>query len=239
MGRSDRRPIAGDHLGALAKKVGIWLLQRLAEQAFPTAIVWAIAAWGTARVWAYPKGVPLLIFVLVLIPASFGAVAFVRMYVKRRPDFHVTADPLNSYCCEATWERNQPAAQVRLIATFANGSDYDLLLMYAYLKGTRPLMHFQGPIHVPPRRAIQADVLFFCTWPTGIVDASYNAKVAFVDAGGRRYLQRLTIRGVPRQASVSPPHVAAGASSAAPASQPQSKRADGPPQGAVDSTSVD
>jgi hypothetical protein len=169
----------------------------------PTVVLWGLSALGTVRVWAHQKSVPLWVFILVLVPASFGVVVLVSTFF-RRPDFHVTADPVNSFCSHATWE-NTPATQVRIAATFANGSKYDVVLMYAYLKGTKPLMHFDEPVHIPPRSVIQQDVLFFCTGSRRKITNPYEATFIFVDAGGRKFPQRMTIRGIPRPASVPSP----------------------------------
>src|SRR5713101_4614649 len=126
---------AEDRLTTRVGKAILWLLRKVVEQTLPailpTAIVWGVSVWGAARVWTHQKSVPLWVFILVLVPASFGAVAFVRIYLIRRPDFHVTVDPIKSFSCEAKWG-HVPAAQVRLAATFANSSKYDVLLMYAY-----------------------------------------------------------------------------------------------------------
>ena len=186
------------------KKALLWLLHKVLEPLLPVilpaAVVWGLGAWGTARVWAHQKSVPLWVFLIVLIPASLGIVGLVRSY-SRRPNFHVTSDPLNSFCSEAMWG-DVPAAQVRLFATFANGTKYDVVLLYAYLKGTKPLMHFDKPLHIPPYKAIQKDVLFFCTAPKRKISTTYEANVIFVDAGKTKLSQRMTMRGLPRPVAV-------------------------------------
>ena len=98
-----------------------------------------------------------------------------------------------------------PAAQVLLEATFANGSKYDMLLLYAYLKGTKPLMHFEHPLQIPPYKAIQERVSFFCTRPKGALTPSYEPTVIFVDAGGRKYRQRVAMMGLPGPAPAPSP----------------------------------
>lgn len=169
----------------------------------PAAIVWGISALGTTRVWAHQKSVPLWVFILILIPASLGIVCLVRTLF-RRPDFHVTADPVTSICCDAKWG-DIPAAQVQLVATFANCMKYPVLLMYAYLKGTKPLLRFDEPIHIPPYSVIKHRVLFFCTEPIQKITDTYETTVIFVDAGGSKFPQRMTIRGIPRPVPVPPP----------------------------------
>jgi len=187
----------------------LWLLRKSVEQALPvilpTVLLWGIGALGAARVWAHQKSVPLWVFIVVLVPASFGVVTLVtRVRMRRRLAFHVTADPVRSYCCDAKWG-DTPAAQVLLQATIANSSKYDLLLLYAYLKGTKPLMHFEQPVQVPPHKAIQERVMFFCTRPKGTIAPSYEPTVIFVDAGGRKHRQRVTMMGLPGPAPASAP----------------------------------
>ena len=188
------------------KKLLLWLLHKVLEPLLPvilpTSLVWAASAWGTARVWAHQKSVPLWVFLIVLIPASLGIVGLVRSYL-RRPNFHVTSDPLNSICSEAMWG-DVPAVHVRLFATFANGTKYDVVLLYAYLKGTKPLMHFDKPLHIPPYKAIQRDVLFFCTAPKRKISTIYEANVILVDAGETKLSQRMTMRGLSRPVAAPP-----------------------------------
>lgn len=169
----------------------------------PAVALWGLSVLGAARAWAHQKSVPLWVFTFVLVPASFGIVGLIRTFL-RRPDFHVTADPVASICCDAKW-RNIPAVQVQLSATFANGAKYDVLLLYAYLKGTKPLMHFDEPVHVPPRTAIQGRVLFFCTEPTRKITELYDATLILVDAGGRKFPHRVTLRGIPKPAPMPSP----------------------------------
>jgi hypothetical protein len=186
------------------KKVLLWFWHKVVEPLLPTILptvgLWVLSALGTVRVWAHQKSVPLWLFLIVLVPASLGIVGLVRSYF-RHPNFHVTSDPLNSFCSEAMWG-GAPAAQVRLFATFANGTKYDVVLLYAHLKGTKPLMHFDTPLHIPPYKAIQKDVLFFCTAPKRKISSTYEADVIFVDAGKTKFSQRMTIRGIPSPGAV-------------------------------------
>jgi len=192
------------------KKFGAWIITQLAQLLLPTVLLWLIAALGSLRVWAHSKSVPLWIVIILLIPASFGTVVFIRRCF-RPIDFHVTADPVKSIISEATWG-NEPAVQLIIEGTFANGEKRDLLLLYAYLKGSDPLMHFMQTLHIPPESAIEANVIGFCTRRKPIKNGRCDVIVIFVDAGKRKYRQRLSMRGVSSSASPSPPTASASTS---------------------------
>jgi hypothetical protein len=190
------------------------LLEKVVEtKILPSALLWIAGSWAVSRVWLH-QNIPLwvlLAFVVILVPASFGVVIAVRMWMTRLR-FNVTADPVRSVVCDANW-RSQPAIQVQLNVMFANASDYDLLLMYAYIRGATPLMHFEQPVHVEPHSAQQETVLFFCTKPKSFtITETFEATIVFVDASGRRKSQRLRMMGVP--APQSKPQNAATVSSA-------------------------
>jgi hypothetical protein len=194
------------------KKFGAWIITQLAQLLLPTVLLWLIAALGSLRVWAHSKNVPLWIVIILLIPASFGTVVFFRRYF-RPIDFQVTADPVKSIISEAAWG-NEPAVQLLIEGTFANGEKHDLLLLYAYLKGSEPLMHFMESLHIPPESAIEARVMGFCTRPEPIKNGRYDVNVVFVDAGKRKYRQRLSMRGVSATSATPSPQTASASTSA-------------------------
>ena len=77
--------------------------------------------------------------------------------------------------------------------------------MYAYPRGTKSISHFYEPIPLPPETAtLGVDVQFFCTLPTRRLKDPYTETFIFVDAGGHKYRQRITLKLQPKAALTAP-----------------------------------
>jgi hypothetical protein len=198
-----------------------WLLDKLAGQLVGKLVLggWALLAGGTVLAVAHHKGltilaalrspsIPLWVFLPVLLPAIFGVWVTLRRWRWRSP-LHVTADPMQSVCIEGEFQ-GKPAMFVRLWGTFTNMGPTPQLVMYAYLEGTTCLSHFQEPVSIPREQAVlNVDVHFHCTRPRRLPKGPF-VKVVFVDAGGFKHPQRLSLRVQARPPAVVP----------APASEP-------------------
>lgn len=183
------------------KNIGAWLIDRFAQLLLPTVLLWAGGTVASLKVWAQSRTAPLWVVIMLLVPASFGAVVFIRRFL-RPIDFHVTTDPLKSFLGDASWA-GLPAIQLIINGTFANGENYHILLLYAYLDGCEPLMHFTETLHIPPRSAIEANVMSFCTKNKPIKSGHCDVTVVFVDAGKRKYRQRVSMMGAPQSSRAS------------------------------------
>ncbi len=185
--------LIGRQTEKLVEHFWAWLL---APGAGFAALVWAWKkrALFTEAVWS--TRIPLLFFLLLSIPAAFGIYAFTRRYLRRSP-LYVTPHPQQSFCSQGGWG-DMPSLAFRLQATFTNVSESDVLLMYAYARGTKPLTHFMEPVSIPPKTAlINEDVYFVCTFPRRPPKSPYRATFVFVDAGGLRFRQKLVLRYLP------------------------------------------
>ncbi len=178
-----------------------------ASESFWTWVISGLAivlVWGWHRISVFlsplgTRGVPLWLFSLLLTPGVFGLIVFVRWLVHRRtPSMYVTLDPQGCFC-QDTLHGTTPALLVYFRATFANGGQDEQLWMYAYPRGTKSLSHFYEPISLPPGTAtLDVDVQFFCTRPPGRLKDPYSATFVFVDAGGHKHRQRLSLKLQPK-----------------------------------------
>jgi hypothetical protein len=184
-----------------------WVFDKLAGQLVGKFVVlgggWVLLAGGTALAVAHHKGltvlaalrtpsIPLWVFLLVLLPAIFGAWVAVRR-LRRRSPLYVTADPLQSVCIEGDFD-GKPAMYIRIRGAFTNMALFPQLLIYAYLKGTTCLTHFYEPVSIGPGKAIvNVDVQFQCTRPKRL-PRGHSVNVVFVDAGGFKHPQQLNFR---------------------------------------------
>ena len=182
-----------------------WLLDKLATQLVDKLLLgtWLLLSGTAILVWRGPRLsalatlrapiIPLWIFLAVLLPAMYGILILLRLF--KRKDLHVTVDPLQSVCVQVEFD-GRPALFFSLRATFTNSSRGSQLLMFAYVQGTTCLMHFHDPLSIGPEEAlVGALVQFYCTLPRRLPNEDrYSAKVIFVDAGGYKYPQRVTLR---------------------------------------------
>ncbi len=187
------------------------------------AIVGAGAAHYVPRVTSMllnPR-VALWLFPALVIPATYGAVVFIRWLIYRHtPEIYVTVDPERCFCQETMYGQT-PALHVYMEVAFTNTGLHDQLLMYAYPRGTKSISHFYEPIALPPKTAtLDVDIQFYCTLPLGRLKDPYTETFIFVDAGGHKYRQRISLKLQPK-AVPTPPKPAA----------PQQQANVTPPQG--------
>jgi hypothetical protein len=134
---------------------------------------------------------------LLAIPASFGFYAFYRVVLARRYiPLYFTIDPTQAHISEH-WngQTNERLIGLQLSVTVANPRKDRTLILYAYLKGTRPITHFFEPIEVRPFSAmLQQRVLADMTAPKRPKKGVYKGTVYFVDAGGHHFKQKAQIK---------------------------------------------
>lgn len=193
----------------LLRRVAGWLLEKTADH----LLQWILAGWaggslGAALITARYRGVsvivalrassvPLWLFLLLLLPGAFGVTAIVRRLMYRSP-LHVILDPIQAVCLEGM-RGTEPILTLLLRGSFANRSKHPLLLRYAYIQGTTPVMHFFEPVRIPPETmTMRLDGLpCTVTRPRGYIGDPYRATFVFVDASGAKFRQQLSIRYIP------------------------------------------
>jgi hypothetical protein len=159
-----------------------------------TFIALVVANWSKIRAATWETRVPLALLIALAPPAAFGFYALYRvMRAHRRTPLYFTINPQQTHISEH-WDgrTNQRLITLQLFMTVANPTRDRNIILYAYLKGTEPVMHLPEPIEVKPFSAmLEQHVLTMMTAPKGLKSGVFKSTVYFVDAAGNRYKQKL------------------------------------------------
>lgn len=104
-------------------------------------------------------------------------------WLSRKPKLFVTFHPQPMSWCLAWWGE-EPGMQLVFMADFTHDDPHrTLLLIGAYLKGTKSLQNFFEPIEIPPRKLITPQyTLFLFVHPViGTAGQPWKGRIIFVD----------------------------------------------------------
>jgi hypothetical protein len=139
-------------------------------------------------------GVPLWVFLIVLIMSVFGST---RWYKARRKKL-IHVEWKNEVCvwCVATAGGNEKWMQINLHGFITNcDTNNALIITSVYLEGTKPALSLRETINIPPEHVCDEDIFAFVK-PLLIEEgATFKGNVIFVDQFQRRHNVRIELKG--------------------------------------------
>jgi hypothetical protein len=112
-----------------------------------------------------------------------------EILLKRKPRLFVNFHPLMELWCLA-FAGDKKIMQVCFMADFSHDDpDQTILLIDAYLKGTKPWMRFDEPIRIPPGQLVRSKHVedFFVTPIIGTPGKNWTGRIIFKDHLHRPY----------------------------------------------------
>jgi hypothetical protein len=109
---------------------------------------------------------------------------------KRKPRLYINIHPVSNIWCYA-WNGTDPVPmmQVRFDADFTNDSGHEaILILDAYVKGTKPKIPFMSHIRVPSTSTVVSQIVgLFCAPVVGEGGQDFTGRIIFVDQLKRKH----------------------------------------------------
>ena len=112
-----------------------------------------------------------------------------EILLKRKPRLYVNFHPMMGLWCLA-FSGEARAMQVCFMADFSHDDpDQTLLLIDAYIKGTKPWIRFDEPIKIPPGQLVRSNYVedIMVTPIIAPVGKNWTGRIIFIDQYHRRY----------------------------------------------------
>lgn len=107
--------------------------------------------------------------------------------LKRKPKLYFNIHPVGSVWCYA-WNGTEPMMQVRFDADITNDGNEAVLLLDAYVKGTKAKIPFMRKIQIPPTTTITGEIIAVFVEPiVGEGGKDFTGKIVFVDQLKRKH----------------------------------------------------
>jgi hypothetical protein len=142
-------------------------------------------------------GVPLWLFIVVLVTAILGTIQWVRQS-RTAKTLYVVWDPVQ--CLWGTGAiGGTPAMQLTMKGLFTNSDlENGLLITQVYLEGTRAAMGLLQPLQIAPHHSVEETLQAFVQPVVGHKGQAYEGKLILVDQFDRKHKFPIQLRGIDR-----------------------------------------
>ncbi|MGD1216199.1 MAG: hypothetical protein ABR861_14565 [Terriglobales bacterium] len=113
-----------------------------------------------------------------------------EILLKRKPRLYVNFHPMSAFWCLAFAGGEKKAMQMSFMADFSHDDPgQTILLIDAYIKGTKPWIKFDEPIDIAPEELVTPEyqVHFMITPIIAPVGKNWTGRIIFIDQWHRRY----------------------------------------------------